>query len=139
MTILVRLFALLTILIVSACSGLQFRDDRSFEITAPRNDATVRIPFTVSYRVKANAERPPRFGVFIDRYPPRPGDEVEIKPSTRGVYITDALEVRVDEIARVNTVAEADRDRHEITVVFLDESNLRLTETSAFVRVRVRR
>jgi hypothetical protein len=151
-------------LLLSGCAvkGLGFREDDRVEIVSPKNHSTLTLPVTVRWRTKDFRVTGPGgtpsddagyFAVFLDRSPQPPGETVEwlakedqtcfrsrgcpdaewftnhkIFPTTASSFTIDVLPTRTKEDLR--TV-------HEVTVVLLDASGLRIGESSFWVEFRV--
>ena len=131
-----------------ATEGLAFKQDNRLDITAPTQNETVRLPFDVRWDFEG--EHPGRFVVFFDRIPMRPGQSLlslvpeghpcrsrpacpdEAFLEERWIHVTDQRAVTVKVLPETRTTNRA-KDRHELTVVLLDEEGKRLGET-AFTR-----
>lgn len=149
-----RLLVLGTVasVLTSACavSGLSFVQDTRLKILTPRDNETVSVPFTVSWTVEDFAGS---FVVIFDRSPMRPnqdlrslvpeGDPCRAEPdcpdaswlADRDIYVTDANSVSIERLPdrRDN---DRSKDRHDLTIVFLDEQGRRSGEaafTSEFI------
>lgn len=134
---------------LSSCGlhGLSFfRDDR-LSIVSPEESAEVQIPFEVRWTVR---DFDGLFAVFFDRSPmpstetvhaivpdddpcrfdPECPDERWLRD--RNIYITDESRLLVDFLPdrRDN---DRSKDRHDVTIVFLDKSGRRVGE-AAFTR-----
>lgn len=137
------------LLVLPSCAvqGLAFvRDDR-VEITLPQVDAPVGLPFTVRWRSQGYDGR---YAVFIDRSPMRPGKSLrslvgEDDPcladaacpnaaylELRDIYVVDGNNLTVQSLSDRRGGQEGS-DRHELTIVLLNERGERQGE-SAFVR-----
>lgn len=135
--------------LLPACAvrGLSFVTDDRLKIVDPKQNATVSLPFEVTWTVK-NYDG--LFAVFFDRSPIRPNQTLRsLVPSDdpcrsesscpdadwladRNVYVTDGTGVVVD---RLPDRRDSDRskDRHDMTIVLLDENGQRTGE-SAFTK-----
>jgi hypothetical protein len=157
--------ALLAALAVPACgvSNLNFvRDDR-LTITAPKEDAEVKLPLTVRWTVDDFTVTGPGadvrpdagyFGVFVDREPPRPGATLAslatgdpVCDATPGcpdagylaglrAYTTTATSFEVARLPELTV--DRDREAHEVTIVLLDGSGHRIGESAFRVQFHVR-
>lgn len=111
--------------------GLAFVVDDRLEITAPDDRAEVAVPFTVAWTVEDLDA--PRFAVFVDRAPPRPGREVD--PEARDVYVTSERSVVIERVP--DQGADAAGELHEATVVLVDGQGRRIGESAFAVRFRI--
>jgi len=127
-----------------AVSGLSFVQDTRVKITAPKQNATVTLPFTVAWTAE---DFDGSFLVFFDRAPMRPGqdllslvpdgDQCRAEPvcpdaewlADRDIYVTDATTLEVDGLAdrRDN---DRSKDRHDVTIVYLDDDARRSGEAA---------
>ena len=142
-------WALLPVLLGSGCAadGLAFvRDDR-VDILSPSSDATVRLPFEVRWSA---SDVDARYLVLFDRTPMRPNrtlrslvpsdDQCRMRPSCpdkrwltdHDLYLTDGTSIRVEDLPEERTNHRA-KDRHEVTIVLLDDRGRRIGE-SVFIR-----
>jgi hypothetical protein len=123
------------------------RDDR-VSIVRPEENATVALPLELSWTAKDFSGR---FAVFVDRSPMRPGQDVrslvpredevcranpacpdESWLSARGVYLTTSPSLVVRSVADKRS-SNRQADRHEVTIVLIDEQGRRQGE-GAFIR-----
>jgi hypothetical protein len=142
-------WALVPLLLASGCAvdGLAFvRDDR-LDILAPGTGATVRLPFEVRWSapdVDAN------YLVLFDRTPMRPNrtlrslvpsdDHCRSRPNCpdkqwladHDLYLTSGTSIRVEDLPEERTNHRA-KDRHEVTIVLIDDRGRRIGE-SVFIR-----
>ena len=137
------------LLLLAGCAteGLAFvRDDR-VTIDEPDDNQTVRLPFVVRWTA---SDYDGRFVVFFDRSPMRPNqslrslvpedDPCRTEPDCpdeqwledRNIYVTNASPLRVERLPDERDNDRA-KDRHELTIILLDETGRRSGE-SAFVR-----
>lgn len=135
--------------------GLAFREDKRLEIVSPSNHATVTPPVTLRWKVK---DFEGRFGVFVDTDPPGPGNSLrslaagdlscKVTPgcpdqswfAARGIHTTTATSFRIDSLSdRRRPGRPRSLDRHEVTVVLLDEENERVGESGVAVEFFVDR
>jgi len=130
-----------------ALNGLAFKQDDRVEITSPGSNETLALPLTISWSVE---DFDGNFAVFIDRSPMAPSNDLlSLVPRTdpcrtrsscpddewladHNVYVTDRTSVEVTSL-RDRRATSRSEDRHELTIVLLDEDGTRLGE-SAFVR-----
>ena len=128
-------------MMVQACavSGLSFIQDDRLEIVAPEQNETVTLPFEVDWTIE---DYEGSFLVFFDRSPMRPGqsldslvpdgDPCRVDPGCpdaawledRNIYVTDATSLMIDHLPdrRDN---DRTKDRHDITIVYIDEKGNR--------------
>jgi hypothetical protein len=153
--------ALIPALTCSACApqGLAFRVDKRVHITAPKDEATVRLPLTLRWEVRDFEVVEPGtsvrrgtgyFAVFFDKTPMKPGktlkslrdkDVVCEDPCTedtyfpaRGMYTTTNTELVID---KMPLGKEADGKSHRLTIVLLDGEGRRIGETAFHVNVTI--
>jgi hypothetical protein len=139
----------LTLLVGAACGRqLDFSRDERVSITQPQENDTVTLPLALSWTAK---DYEGRFAVFVDRSPMRPGkdlrslvpreDEVcranprcpdEDWLAARGVYLTTVPSLVVPSVPD-RRASKHQSDRHDVTIVFLDEHGRRQGE-GAFIR-----
>lgn len=138
--------ALLLVFSAPACAvnGLSFFHDYELDVHVPDENAEVSLPFQVRWEADSRAGY---FAVFFDRSPMRPGKPLlSLVPSgdpcreqqacpdaawlaDHGVYVTDKPEIVVERLAdkRENNRS---KDRHELTIVLLDNEGRRVGESS---------
>ena len=157
---LVAAAVLLVAATTSGCGirGLNFVQDDRVRIVAPRDNAEVRVPFTVEWTVEDFDVTGPdagSFGVFVDRAPPGPGKTLASLASgdavcraTKGcpdeAYLASHRAYTTTETSfRIEQLPELTRDRaresHEVTVVLLDGTGRRIGESAFRVEFHVRR
>ena len=124
----------------SACStrGLMFVQDHRIAIDAPRDNATVHLPFTVDFSIHARPAGVVRYGVFLDRNPPRSGQAIPKDTDRTGIYLTAGRTVPIRYLVQSTIGPSSERNRHTITVVFLDAHGHRVGESADVVQFRVR-
>lgn len=137
------------LLAASACGReLDFARDERVSIVQPDENATVQLPLELSWTAE---DFDGRFAVFVDRSPMRPGKDVRsLVPredevcrsnprcpdenwlSARGVYLTSSPLLVVRSVPDRRS-SDHQADRHEITIVLLDDEGRRQGE-GAFIR-----
>lgn len=143
------LLALAAFALTSACavSGLSFVADTRVEIVVPAENAEVALPFELAWTVE---DFDGSFAVFFDRSPMRPGQGLRsLVPdgdpcraerdcpdadwlAEREIYVTDTNHLVVDSLPdRRDT--DRSKDRHDVTIVLLDQHGNRSGE-AAFTR-----
>jgi hypothetical protein len=120
-------------LLVSCVQGQAFRVDDRVSITAPRDRAVVDLPVTLTWRAQEIDE--PRFAVFVDRAPVRPGQRVD-RVGDEGVFTTSQTELVIREL---DEGQGSGRERHTATIVLLDSSGRRIGESAWDVVFEVKR
>jgi hypothetical protein len=142
--------SLASALLSSACvNGLNFKVDKRLSITAPHEDDTVSLPFTLSWTMR-DLEADRQFGIFVDQSPLPPGKnlkELRHEDATceaactlpeylalRGVYTTTNTDLAI----KAFPVGNDDKKTHRITVVLLDSQGTRVGESAWNVDFRVR-
>ena len=152
---------------LTACGPVDplFRNDRRVEITAPRSQQQVSLPFTLRWSVRDFRLTGPDggrdagsgyFAVFVDTAPIPPGETLasiakddrsclpeqgcpdERYLADRRIFTTTRPELTISELA----VPDGERDdgrRHEATVVLLDGSGRRIGEGAWHVDFRLER
>lgn len=140
---------------LTGCGDLQFRQDHRVSFTAPADRSTVTTPVTLRWSVRDFAltgldgsrdRGQGAFGVFIDRAPVRPGEDLRSVASgdesclrspgcpdaaylaARGVYTTTQPRLTVDRLVR--TAPSGRPDLHRATVVLLDGTGSRIGESA---------
>jgi hypothetical protein len=132
----------------SACraSGLAWREDRRLRIDAPGKNAVVTLPLEVRWHVrdlpKSLQGRPYSYALFLDRFPQAPGKTLQqfdagSKNLTQSrVGIIEARESR-HVFTTIPPHDARQRDKHELTVILVDENGRRVGETAGFLTFRV--
>ena len=138
--------AMVAVLPGCRASGLAFFEDKRVEIVAPAENATTSLPIDVRWTAKGYDGY---FGVLFDRSPMAPNRPLlslvpdddpcrqqDVCPTPewlaeRFIYVTDRTQLRVDTLpdSRNN---DRSKDRHQVTIVLLDQDGRRVGE-SAFV------
>jgi hypothetical protein len=139
---------------LSGCSlsGLNFREDTRVDVVAPTDRSQVALPLTVEWTVR---DFDGSFAVFVDRAPQPPGRSVAwlfrnddgcIEESgcpdaaflqLRGIYLTDEPRLVIDTIPQLT--GDDVRERHEATVILLDEDGERSGESAFSVEFEIER
>jgi hypothetical protein len=134
---------------VGGCSvhGLSFVQDDRVVITEPAGGATISLPFDLEWSSEGFDGS---YAVFFDRPPMRPDrtllslvptqDACRTDPacptvewlSIRQVYVTHQTALHVEQLPELRASNRA-ADRHEVTIVLLDEEGRRMGE-AAFTR-----
>lgn len=135
--------------LAAACSldGLSFRRDDRFSWVDPGDGDDVTLPFTLEWEME---DFDGFFGVFFDQTPMRPnvdllslvpdGDPCRRQPvcpdldwlTDHEVFVTAQTSLEVTELTD-RSGRGSERDPHEVTIVLLDETGTRTSET-VFVR-----
>jgi hypothetical protein len=127
--------------VLSGCAdGYLFRNDHRISIDSPGSFASVRQPLTVRWTAADFvAPRDGSFAVFFDRAPPPPGRTIgDIPPlEKRFVRIVDVTHVDAPAFTHDDTTTGPLQDHHEVTVVLLDRSGRRISETAGYVEFDV--
>jgi hypothetical protein len=139
----------LACLLAQGCSvsGLSFvRDDR-LRLRSPGISETVELPFEVRWSARDFVGR---FVVLFDRAPMRPNHDLRaLVPSDdpcraqrgcpssewlreRNIYVTSTTSILVEDLPEERSAGRT-KDRHELTIILLDDDDRRLGE-SVFVR-----
>ena len=158
--------AVLVATTTSGCGlrGLNFVQDERVRIAAPRDNAEVRVPFTVRWTVEdfevtgptaTSSSSAGYFGVFVDRAPPGPGRTLAslaegdaVCKATKGcpdeaylaghrAYTTTDTAFRIEQLPELTR--DREREAHEVTVVLLDGKGRRIGESAFRVEFHVRR
>jgi hypothetical protein len=149
-----RVAAVAALALPGGCSvsGLNFREDTRVDIVAPADRAEVTLPVTIEWTVH---DFDGTFAVFVDRAPQPPGrstawlfrNDDGCVPSSgcpdagymeaRGIYLTDQTRVVIEGIPRLT--GDDVRERHEATVILLDEHGERSGESAFSVEFEVER
>jgi hypothetical protein len=130
-----------------AVDGLAFVEDKRVRLVSPGANDTVRLPFELRWTA---TDVDGSFAVFFDRAPIRPGrslralvpegDVCRTDPACpdaawleeRDVYVTTETRLVVEHLADQRDNTRQD-DRHDVTIVLLDERGRRNGE-AAFTR-----
>lgn len=145
-------------LVASGCgvTGLAFRQDDRLSFVTPDDRAEITLPVTVRWEVEdfEVGEGAGSFAVFVDRAPQPPGKTLDWLArdddtcrtedgcpdatwfATRDVFPTIEREVTIEQLP-----ARSDdrRERHEVTVILLDEEGRRVGETGWTLEFQVAR
>jgi hypothetical protein len=125
-------------------------------ITSPRELESVALPFTVEWDVHAVPHEAAGYGVFVDRLPMKPGQDVralfdescrrlpacpdEQQLHTIGVYLTADTKVVIPSLVTLGGVgSRTDRPAHELTVVLVDHTGRRIGGYAASATFRFER
>jgi hypothetical protein len=110
---------------LSGCSlsGLNFREDTRVDVIAPADRSQVALPLTVEWTVR---DFDGSFAVFVDRAPQPPGRSV-------------AWLFRNDDGCIPQLTGDDVRERHEATVILLDEDGERSGESAFSVEFEIER
>jgi len=132
----------------SACrtSGLAWREDRRLRIDTPKQNAVVTLPLEVRWHVrdlpKSLQGRAYSYVLFLDRFPQAPGQTLQhfdagSKNLTQSrVGIIEAREER-HVFTTIPPHDARQRDKHELTVILLDDQGRRVGETAGFLTFRI--
>jgi hypothetical protein len=138
-----RLFVLLAVLgTTNACAltGISYTQDHRVSFVSPDDRATVTLPLTVRWRFEdfEVGRGAGSFAVFVDRAPQPRGKTLKWfgDDDTQDIYETTAPSVTIDRAPR--RTAER-RQRHEVTVILLDERGRRIAETGWSLEFEVER
>lgn len=134
-------------------SGLDLVQDKRVKIVAPRDRQEVTLPLQVEWTARdftlSSTTQPDGgfFGVFADVNPPPPGEDLEYlvdencrrlpncptQPylNDRGIYWTTDTKMMIDLLSPAI-------DRHEVTVVFLDNTLTRVGDAAFWVGFKVK-
>jgi hypothetical protein len=126
---------------LSGCAdGYLFRNDHRITVDSPASFASVRQPLTVRWTAPDFlAPRDGRFAVFFDMAPPAPGETLgDIPPlQKRFVRVVDTTHVDAPTFTHDSSTTGPLRDHHEVTVILLDPSGRRISETAGYVEFDV--
>jgi len=143
----------LIVLTVGGCGGggLQFREDKRVDITAPSDRARVVAPVDVRWTTRGlvlgEPDGPTQFAVFVDRAPIHPGQSLsalgddacrrtpgcpdEAYLRERFVYLTRKTAVTLETLPATSTSNRTGaKDTHEVTIVLLDADGHRHGEAA---------
>lgn len=136
--------AALGLLAGCAVQGLSFDRDHRVRILEPSQNETVTLPFDLDWSAEGFTGR---FLVLFDRPPMRPGrtlrslvpedDSCRNRPgcpdevwlADRNIYVTDATRLTVDRLPDLRP-SNRSRDRHDVTIVLLDDEGRRAGESA---------
>jgi hypothetical protein len=124
-----------------------FSQDRRVEIVEPERNGKVTLPLTVRWTVEEGSDIA-AFGVYVDLEPQPPGEtfehfsrndvNCERTPgcpdasyyAERGAYITESTTFTIDDLLPLAGVdiEKGEKDRHDVTIVVLDEQGRRVSE-----------
>ena len=145
---------------LSGCSAeqlraMQFHKDNRLIYTSPQARSLVQLPVRISWRFEESGKPgTQRYGVFVDRSPMPVGkglkelasDDRSCERDPRcpgadylanlGVYVTTQDALRLDVLPQVGGVGD---EQHTVTVVLLDKSGVRHSESAWYVDFRLRR
>ncbi|GAA5112298.1 hypothetical protein [Haloechinothrix salitolerans] len=150
-------------LLLSACNldNMQFTQDHRVRIVEPEDRSTVTLPVTVRWEVDGfevtgkdgkRSDKAGYFAVFVDREPIPPGKTLEWyanQESSCGssacgsvdnladIYTTKKTKIRLKRLPA--TDERDDVERHEVTVILLDGTGARISESAFYVRFNYRR
>jgi hypothetical protein len=126
---------------LSGCGeGYLFRNDHRIVIDSPGSFSSVRQPLTVRWTAPDfSAPRDGRFAVFFDLAPPPPGQTLgDIPPlQKRFVRVVDSTHVEAPAFVHDTSSTGPLQDHHEVTVILLDSSGRRISETAGYVEFDV--
>ena len=126
---------------LAGCGPYLFRQSDRLQITSPQTNATaVRQPLTVHWRAQDfSAPRDGKFAVFVDRDPMSPGGSIgDYAPQDRaGIYVVEGTSLRLNLLTPLVGVDPAEQNHHDVTVVMLDRSGVRIGEYAAFTEFTV--
>lgn len=153
----IRRAALAILVLAAGCrvQGIDLMQDTRLTIISPANRATVSPPLVVRWTARDIPTRN-RFLVIFDGSPPPPGEGLDwfarndnLCRATPGcpderyltnnhIYVTADPRLAIQALAPDEDVPSSRRNRHNVTVVLIDERGRRIGETSAFVEFTVR-
>lgn len=162
-----HLVVLACFLLLPACAvhGLNFKQDKRLEITAPKDRAKVHLPFTIRWRVhdfrvtgRTDDTRSDRgyFGVYVDRAPQPPNESQEslLRNDFRcrvqhqctqemldqaDIHATTAREFAISSLPAPPTNAAKRRELHDVTIVLLDGRGERIGESAFRLQIEIDR
>ena len=149
--------ALAILVLATGCrfQGIDLMEDTRLTIISPANRATVSPPLEVRWTAR-DIPTGNRFLVIFDGSPPPPGSGLDwfarndnLCRATPGcpderyltnnhIYVTPNVSLTIQALAPDEDAPPSRRDRHNVTVVLIDERGRRIGETSAFVEFTVR-
>ncbi len=140
--------------LLAGCSvnNINFQQDERVEIVQPRDREDVRLPLTIEWifedsRLAAQSgEDGVLFGVFVDRSPMAPGQDVTSLADEecrrvagcpdsewlrqRNVYLTSGTSLPVETITQPVGGPRRDRELHKVVIVLLDQQQRRVGESA---------
>jgi hypothetical protein len=153
------LAVLLLVVATTGCAvhGLEFVQDTRMHVVSPRNQALVRLPFTIrwtmrDFRVKGAHHG--SFAVFIDQAPIRPGQTLRAVAANdptclknphcpnakylaaRQIYVTTHDWLTLRQVFPLKSYENV--QLHEATIILLDSSGHRESESAWYVDFRLR-
>lgn len=140
-------------LTASACgvSGLGFMNDHRIDIVEPRDRESVTLPVRIDWEVDGFAGR---FGVLVDRAPPRPGRTLESllqndtdcraaegcpdvdRLASSYIFTTSDTELLLEQVPKHRGKG---RELHDAVIVLLDDQGRRDGEAAFRVQFEVER
>lgn len=113
-------------LAVSGCdvSGYLFVQDTRLHFIAPRPNASIGLPLTVRWSMRGGLPAGERFAVFVDETPVPAGHH--LTPGDTQVQTTTATRCV---ISMVGTEQNAAAHEHELTIVLVNRSLVRVGES----------
>ncbi len=153
------MLGMLAIALVPGCrlTGLAFRQDDRLQVVAPIPRSTVRLPVELRWTMTDDEEgsggrRVAAFAVFVDRPPMPPGEDFDYfaqddpqclrNPAcpdiaylrARGIYKTTRSSLTLTTLPDTRPGEQADaKERHEISIALLDESDQRIGESALYI------
>ena len=149
--------AVVVLTALTSCSSLdklQFVQDNSLTIKAPKNLSTVALPFDVAWSLADGHDGSQRYAVFLDRYPMAPGKDVrsvveqdancrgtdlclgdDYLARVYGIYVTDDASITVQSLPVRS--ASLGGGAHYATVVPVDDAWNRQGESVWFISFQV--
>jgi hypothetical protein len=136
-----RIAALVVVVfLASACSGLEFVQDRRLSFTAPASNHLTKLPVTLRWTMK-NAGASGEYVVFIDKTPLKVGQTLRslmpsgVAPTAAllaniNVYATQTNAVTVTLVPDIGSDHGSTRQRHTATIVLVDAQGKRTSESS---------
>jgi hypothetical protein len=130
--------AVVAVVGVGGCSGLEFKQDHRLSFIAPASDQLTRLPVTISWAMRTSGDY--HFGVFVDQQAIKVGHNIDsvlpdgTKPTRSllaedNVYKTDQDHVTLRIVPDVQ-YDKASRQRHAVTIVLLDAAGNRINESA---------
>jgi hypothetical protein len=130
--------AVVAVVGVGGCSGLEFKQDHRLSFIAPASDQLTHLPVTISWAMRTSGDY--HFGVFVDQQAIKVGHNIDsvlpdgTKPTRSllaedNVYKTDQDHVTLRIVPDVQ-YDKASRQRHAVTIVLLDAAGNRINESA---------